>query len=451
MELVYYTKEFFVNESEIMKKKLLKILSVILSVVIIVMSITFIKREKPVNQTVDTTEGTIAESTTAEVSTTETTTEEETTESTTIPAETTTLKPTQPPIKVDSLETLVRATGIKHNAMSIQVATIVDGQVHATSEYGWASYKDRPMTSDTKIRVASLSKTILALVVFRLVDDGLLELDKDISEYLGVKVQSPSYPDVPITLRYLLAHSSGLVSAGYVHSLEQLQAHLQKPSAYTKYKPGTHYEYNNFAYGIVGTMCEIVTGKSVTTLLNEYFFIPMGIDASYIPSLLNADEIAVLYDDNHNIARGVKTQQNQLKPTETAGAGFKLYAGGLTISAKDYAKLLTLFMNDGMYNGVRYLSTESVENIHSVQSTRVSGKIGQGMPVLTRYKFYGGKKLQYHTGSAYGAFSLYTYDRATKTGVVVLTIGAKQSRDAYSIYGVCADIAKGVHENNFVE
>ena len=106
MELVYYTKEFFVNESEIMKKKLLKILSVILSVVIIVMSITFIKREKPVNQTVDTTEGTIAESTTAEVSTTETTTEEETTESTTIPAETTTLKPTQPPIKVDSLETL---------------------------------------------------------------------------------------------------------------------------------------------------------------------------------------------------------------------------------------------------------------------------------------------------------------------------------------------------------
>lgn len=434
-----------------MKKRLLKILSVVLSVVIIVVSITFIKRDKPVNQPIETTESTTLENTTAETSTTETTTEEETTESTTIPEETTTVKPTQPPIKVDSLETLVKATGIKHNAMSIQVATIVDGQVHATAEYGWASANERPMTSDTKIRVASLSKTILSLVVFRLIDDGLLELDTDISEYLGVKVQSPSYPDVPITLRVLLAHSSGLVNAGYVNSLEQLQAHLQKPSAYTEHKPGTHYEYNNFAYGIVGTMCELVTGKSVTTLLNEYFFIPMGIDASYIPSMLNADEIAVLYDDNHKIARGVRNQQNQLKFTETAGAGFKLYAGGLTISAKDYAKLLTLFMNDGMYNGVRYLSTESVELIHSVQSTRVNGKIGQGMPVLTRYKFYGGKKLQYHTGSAYGVFSLYTYDRATKTGVVVLTIGAKPSRDAYSIYAVCADIAKGVHENNFVE
>ncbi len=434
-----------------MKKSLLKILSVVLSVVIIVVSITFIKRDKPVSQPMETTESTTSESTTAETSTTETTTEEETTETTTIPKETTTVKPTQPPIKVDSLETLVKATGIKHNAMSIQVATIVDGQVHATAEYGWASANERPMTSDTKIRVASLSKTILSLVVFRLIDDGLLELDADISEYLGVQVQSPSYPDVPITLRVLLAHSSGLVNAGYVNSLEQLQTHLQKPSAYTEHKPGTHYEYNNFAYGIVGTMCELVTGKSVTTLLNEYFFIPMGINASYIPVMLNADEIAVLYDDNHKIARGVRNQQNQLKFTETAGAGFKLYAGGLTISAKDYAKLLTLFMNDGMYNGVRYLSTESVELIHSVQSTRVNGKIGQGMPVLTRYKFYGGKKLQYHTGSAYGVFSLYTYDRTTKTGVVVLSIGAKQSRDAYSIYGVCADIAKGVHEDNFVE
>ena len=433
-----------------MKKRLLKILCVILSAVIVIGSITFLKKDKPVNQQVETTQSTTQEQTTEESTTAETTTEEETTETTTAFQETTTVKPTQP-IIVDSLQSLVTATGIKYNAMSIQVATIVDGKVHATAEYGWAEKNVRPMTSDTKIRVASLSKTILALVVYRLIDDGMLDLDTDISEYLGYTVQSPSYPDVPITLRVLLAHSSGLVNASYVHSLEQLQNHLQKSSAYTRHKPGTHYEYNNFAYGIVGTICELVAGKSITTLLNEYFFLPMGIEASYIPAMLNSNQIAVLYDEYHNIARGVRTQQNQLSFTETAGKGFKLYAGGLTISATDYAKLLTLFMNDGIYDGVRYLSSESVENAHSVQLDRVSGKIGQGMPVLTRYRFYGGKKLQYHTGSAYGVFSIYTYDRATKTGVVALTVGARQARDVYSIYGVCADIAKGVHENNFVE
>ncbi len=432
-----------------MKKRLFKILCVVLSVVIVVVSITFLKKNKPVNQPIDINQNTTEEQTTGESKTTETTTEEPT-ETTTTPEETTVVKPTQP-IKIDSLQSLVTTKGIEYNAMSIQVATIVDGQVHATAQYGWASVNDRPMTSDTKIRVASLSKTILALVVFRLVDEGLLELDTDISQYLGVKVQNPSHPETPITLRVLLAHSSGLTNASYVHSLEQLQAHLQKPSAYTRHKSGTHYEYNNFAYGIVGTMCELVTGKSVTTLLNEYFFNPMGIKGSYVPELLNENEIAVLYDENHNVARGVKTQRNQLSFTEEAGKGFKLYAGGLTISAKDYAKLLTLFMNDGMYDGVRYLSTESVELIHAVQSTRVNGKIGQGMPVLTRYKFYGGKKLQYHTGSAYGLFSLYTYDRATKTGVVILTIGARPSQDAYSIYGVCSEIAKGVNEQNLLE
>lgn len=427
-----------------MKKNLLKVLCVILSIVIVVVSINFLKKDKPVNQPVETTVSTIAESTTEE-STTESTTAE-----TTIPEETTTAKPVKP-IKIDSLQSLITATGLKYNAMCVQVATIVDGQVHATVQYGWAEKNVRPVTSDTKIRVASLSKTILSLVVFRLVEEGLLELDTDISQYLGVKVQNPSHPDTPITLRVLLAHSSGLKDASYTHSLEQLRNHLAKPSAYTGHKPGTHYSYNNFAYGIVGTMCELVTGKSVTTLLNEYFFNPMGIRASYIPELLNPDEIAVLYDESHNVARGVKTQRNQLKFTETAGAGFKLYAGGLTISAKDYAKLLTLFMNDGMYDGVRYLSTESIELIHSVQSTRVNGKIGQGMPVLTRYPFYGGKKLQYHTGSAYGLFSLYTYDRATKTGVVILTTGAKVQQDAYSVYAVCSEIAQGVHINNLLE
>lgn len=432
-----------------MKKRLFKILCVILSVTIVVVSVTFLTKDKPANQQIETTASTTAENTTAE-STTKAEETTQTTQTTTIPEETTVVKPTQP-IKVDSLQSLITSTALKYNAMSIQVATIVDGKVHATAQYGWASANDRPMTSDTKIRVASLSKTILSLVVFRLVEEGLLELDRDISDYLDVTVKNPSYPDTPITLRTLLAHSSGLADASYTHSLKQLKNHLKKPSAYTGHKPGTYYSYNNFAYGIVGTLCEVVTGKSVTTLLNEYFFNPMGIKASYIPEMLNENEIAVLYDENHNIARGVKTQRNQLRFTDEAGAGFKLYAGGLTISAKDFAKLLTLFMNDGIYDGVRYLSTESIELIHSVQSTRVNGKIGQGMPVLTRYRFYGGKKLYYHTGSAYGLYSLYTYDPATKTGVVILTIGARQSKDAYSVYSVCSEIAKGVHENNFVE
>lgn len=389
---------------------------------------------------------------TTETSTESTTevTEEPSTESTT-EKETVTEKPTIKPIEVNDLYSLVTATGYKHNAVGIQVATIVDGKVHATAEYGWAVKDERALTCDTKIRIASLSKTAVGLVVFRLIEDGLIDLDTDISEYLGVEVKNPSYPDTPITMRHLLTHTSGLVTAGYTHSLAQLQAHLQKPSAYTKNKPGKVHVYNNFGYGIVGTICELVTNKSLTTLTNEYFFIPMGIRATYIPEMLEPNEIAALYNETHTLRRGVQTQRNQLKYTETAGAGMKLYAGGLTISALDFAKIITLFMNDGIYDGVRYLSTESIELMQEVQLMRPSGVVGQGMPVLLRKNFYGGRTLNYHTGSAYGVYSLYAYDRNTKTGVVVITTGIKEKKDSYNIYAGCGDIARGVFVNNYVE
>lgn len=429
-----------------MVEQIKRIFSLILAVLLVSLSLTSCHKaaSSPVLQEESATE-TTTEASTAEV--TESTTEETSTESTTEE------KQTQAPVKhieVTDLYSLVTATGYKHNAVGIQVATIVDGEVYATAEYGWAVLNERAMTADTKIRIASLSKTAVGLVVFKLIEQGLIELDTDISEYMGVQVRNPSYPDDPITMRHLLTHTSGLVTADYTHSLTQLQQHLQKPSAYTSSKPGAKHVYNNFAYGIVGTICELVTGKSLTTLTNEYFFVPMGIRAAYVPELLNADEIAALYNETHTLRRGVQTQRNQLKYTEEAGAGMKLYSGGLTMSAKDLAKLITLFMNDGMYNGERYLSSESIELMQEVQLMRPSGVVGQGMPVLYRKNFYGGRNLNYHTGSAYGVYSLYAYDRSTKTGVVVLTTGIKEQKDSYNIYAGCGDIARGVFVNNYV-
>ena len=438
-----------------MLKQIKRVLSLILAMLLLILSLSScinsssspavsddIAEESTTSNMTETSTEIITEST--EESSTESTTEEKTTEK---PTE----KPTIKPIEVNDLYSLVTATGYKHNAVAIQVATIVDGNVHATAEYGWAVKNERALTYDTKIRIASLSKTAVCLVVFRLIEEGLIELDKDISEYLGVEVKNPSYPDDPITMRHLLTHTSGLVTAGYTHSLAQLQAHLQKPSAYTNNKPGKVHVYNNFGYGIVGTICELVTGKSLTTLTNEYFFIPMGIRAAYVPELLEPDEIAALYNETHTLRRSVQSQRNQLKYTEAAGAGMKLYAGGLTISAMDFAKIITLFMNDGVYDGVRYLSTESIELMQEVQIMRPSRVVGQGMPVLQRKNFYGGRTLNYHTGSAYGVYSLYAYDRSTKTGVVVITTGIKEQKDNYNIYAGCGDIARGVFVNNYVE
>ena len=60
------------------------------------------------------------------------------------------------------------------------------------------------------VRIASISKLIMALATLRLVDEGKIDLDADVSDYLGFKVRSPNFPDTPVTLAQLLSHRAGL-------------------------------------------------------------------------------------------------------------------------------------------------------------------------------------------------------------------------------------------------
>jgi CubicO group peptidase (beta-lactamase class C family) len=71
----------------------------------------------------------------------------------------------------------------------------------------------RNVTADDPVRIASISKLVTALGVMRLVDQGRLDLGRDVSDYLGYPVRHPAFPDRKITLRLLLSHQSGLIDA----------------------------------------------------------------------------------------------------------------------------------------------------------------------------------------------------------------------------------------------
>ena len=66
------------------------------------------------------------------------------------------------------------------------------------------------MTTSTMMRIASISKTFTATSILLLKDQGKIDLDKDISEYLGFTVRNPSYKSTPITVRMLASHTSSL-------------------------------------------------------------------------------------------------------------------------------------------------------------------------------------------------------------------------------------------------
>ena len=130
---------------------------------------------------------------------------------------------------------------------------------------------------------------------------------------------------------------------------------------------------------------------------------------------------------------------------DAPGATGRQFAGGFTSSAWDMAKLAALLAGDGCFEGVRLMEAESVALMESHDVQALPGGSYQALPLRLRFDVYGRERLYYHTGSAYGAYNLLSYDPDTGDGVVVLTTGADGGKDQYDIYAVCGEIARAVY------
>lgn len=140
-----------------------------------------------------------------------------------------------------------------------------------------------PVEANDPVRIASISKLIMALAAMRLADEGKVDLDADVSDYLGFKVRSPNFPDKKVTLAQLLTHRAGLRDkAGYIIPLgESLQDKLADPQAwYAEAPPGeAPFEYANLGSPVVATALEAATGERYDALLQRTVFEPLGVTA----------------------------------------------------------------------------------------------------------------------------------------------------------------------------
>jgi CubicO group peptidase (beta-lactamase class C family) len=94
---------------------------------------------------------------------------------------------------------------------SLSGCIILDDKVVWSKGYGFYDIENRkPATEYTTYIVASISKTITGAALMQLYDKGLFGLDDDVNEYLPFSLRNPNFPDIPITFRMLLSHSSSL-------------------------------------------------------------------------------------------------------------------------------------------------------------------------------------------------------------------------------------------------
>ena len=141
----------------------------------------------------------------------------------------------------------------------------------------------RALEANDPVRIASISKLIMALTALRLMDEGKVDLDRDVSDYLGWKLRSPHHPDAPITLTHLLMHRAGLSDAGgYVIPLgESLEAKLADPAAWREVGPPGEaaFEYANLGSPLVATALEAASGERYDRLVERLVFAPLGVKA----------------------------------------------------------------------------------------------------------------------------------------------------------------------------
>ena len=265
------------------------------------------------------------------------------------------------PVETQTLSATIRPAMIRVDFTARKITGV--------SAKGDAGVAGRPVGIDDPVRVASISKLVVALGVMRLVEQGKLDLDRDISAYLGWQVRNPAFPDAPVTLRHLLSHRSGLRdTVDYIVPLDgDLPTVMANNKAWElRYPPGDYFSYANINSPLIAAVMEGAIGERFDRLMARLVLVPLKLDACYNWGAGCSDgrraQAVTLLRPNGNLARDAAMNGPDPCAVYPASDGScdveKLYRlgrngsafspqGGLRISARDLTKLGQVLLRGG--------------------------------------------------------------------------------------------------------
>lgn len=216
----------------------------------------------------------------------------------------------------------------------------------------------------TCFRIASVTKWVTAIGLMTLYDQGKLDLDRDIGDYLGFPVRNPAWPDTPVTARMLLSHTSSLSpnASDYHPDWKRIGKRGYDPIFDESIKPGTKHVYADYNGGLFGPLIEAITGESVQTYMDRVVFRPLGITAAYSPKFLPAgtktkDMLNTKGKPQITVQKDRKRRFN-LYADPKANNGYTV--GKLYINTASLTRLAQMMLRGGELDGVRILQTDTV-------------------------------------------------------------------------------------------
>ena len=251
----------------------------------------------------------------------------------------------------------------RENIAGAMVIVVKDGKVLYGKGYGYSDVKaGKPVTLDaTLTRPGSVSKLFTWTAVMQLVEQGKIDLDRDINDYLDFKIRA-NYSK-PITMRNLMTHTAGFEEAiqglmtANQKNIPSLGEYLKTHEPERVFPPGVTPAYSNYGATLAGYIVQRVSGMSFDDYIEKNIFQPLDMQHSTFRQPL-PDRLKPLMSNGYQLASGKPEPFEIVIPAP---------AGSLSATANDMSHFMLAHLQGGEYNGQRILQPATVQKMHSRQ------------------------------------------------------------------------------------
>ena len=239
------------------------------------------------------------------------------------------------------------------------VSIVKDGKLLFVKGYGYADVQKKQFVSapETLFRPGSISKLFTWTAIMQLFEQGKLDLDRDVNEYLDFRI--PEAFGKPITLKNIMTHTPGFeeqvkdlfTTSGTPDLGEYLKTHI--PARI--YPPGTVPAYSNYATALAGYIVQRVSGRPFDEYIAENIFRPLRMTHSTFAQPLPSSLAP-------SMSGGYRLGSDPAQPFEVINP---FPAGSLSSSATDMAQFMMAHLQDGQLGEAHILKPETARLMHS--------------------------------------------------------------------------------------
>jgi CubicO group peptidase (beta-lactamase class C family) len=315
------------------------------------------------------------------------------------PAATSETKPFSSPRQVrderfEAVARVVYGKMAEHKVPGVALGVFKDGQT-LTRGFGIANLEspEQRVTPDTLFPLASLSKTVAATAIMRLVEQGKVRLDAPVQTYLPTFRVLDPVASREVTVRHLLTHTPGwegqLTAADHgLFSLEFFADSLKELPQLAP--PGAVWSYNNAGFTLAGRVIEVASGSDIHTALRDLVFRPLGMTRAFTRM---GDVVSYAFTQGHRT-----TQVGSIEVVRPFALSNSVTAGGVAMSLSDLMSYARFHLGETGTARAGVLSRESLDEMRRPQL--VKNATSDEMGIGWHLRRVGGVQTLMHGGTA---------------------------------------------------